>query len=577
MFDSYLKANYKQISINVLIKTLGTILELTLPAILAYIVDTIVPARDSRGIITWGVFMVVLTLVAWVLNIVANSMSARVSTSIIFNLRQDLFSKSLNLSSRQVDALSTSSLESRMTSDTYTIHRFLGASLRMGVRTFIIFSGGIIACFALSPRLASILIFMIIPILFFLRKLFARAIPMFREVQVKLDSMVQIIRESIRGVRVIKALNKNAYEKERYLQANNIYRDGEMQASYQMAALRPTVNTILYMGLATVIVYGAFLVRQGKLELGVIMAFMTYFIQITNSFIGLNFLFNIYNRSAASWDRIAEVLDMPEDKNQIQRPEPCKLPAKNPQIAEIEFKNVSFSYLGEKDNLSNISFKLYPGETLGLMGPTGSGKTTIIKLLLRQYEVEEGEILIRGINIKDLSIEDLKSMFSGAFQNDFLYAGSIRENIDFGRGLSEAEIENAIGHAMAREFIEEKEDELDFSLASKGVNLSGGQKQRLILSRALAARPEVLILDDSTSALDFRTESDFRKALAENFAGTTTLIVAQRIASVQGAEKIMFLQNGRVSALGSHSELMAQSQAYREIATMQLGREGRDK
>ena len=537
MFKKYLDPYKKDISINLVIKSIGTLMEILLPAILAYIIDTVVPREDKNAIIMGGLLMVVIAIVAWILNIIANRMSAKLSTSIIFQLRQDLFSKSLNLSPRQVDMFGASSLESRLTSDTYTVHRFLAGSLRMGIRVLLVFFGGIFFCFVLSPKLASILIFMIIAILFFVGRIFSKGLPLFRAVQEKLDNMVQIIRENISGIRIIKALNKTDYEKERYSEANHIYKDVEISASYTMAALRPVVNSIL--------------------------------------FIGLNFIFNIYNRASACWDRIEEVLVTPLDDNQLEKKDTVKLPEASASVPEIEFKNVSFSYLGEKNNLENISFKIYPGQTLGIMGSTGSGKTTIIRLMLRQYDATEGQVIIRGVDIKDLAIEDIKRIFSGAFQSDFLYAGTIRENISFGRDLSQSEIEEAVSYAMANEFVYEKENNLDFELASKGVNLSGGQKQRLILARALAAKPEILILDDSTSALDFKTESKVRKVLKENFENTTSIIIGQRVASVAEADLILILNEGRCIALGSHEELMKESPLYKEIFQMQLGK-GRD-
>lgn len=575
MFKKYLDPYKKDISINLVIKSVGTLMEILLPAILAYIIDTVVPREDKNAIIMGGLLMVVIAIVAWILNIIANRMSAKLSTSIIFQLRQDLFSKSLNLSPRQVDTFGASSLESRLTSDTYTVHRFLAGSLRMGIRVLLVFFGGIFFCFVLSPKLASILIFMIIAILFFVGRIFSKGLPLFKAVQEKLDNMVQIIRENISGIRIIKALNKTDYEKERYSEANHIYKDVEISASYTMAALRPVVNSILFTGLAFVLIYGSVLVKRGEINTGVIMAFMTYFIQITNSFIGLNFIFNIYNRASACWDRIEEVLVTPLDDNQLEKKDTVKLPEASASVPEIEFKNVSFSYLGEKNNLENISFKIYPGQTLGIMGSTGSGKTTIIRLMLRQYDATEGQVLIRGVDIKDLAIEDIKRIFSGAFQSDFLYAGTIRENISFGRDLSQSEIEEAVSYAMANEFVYEKENNLDFELASKGVNLSGGQKQRLILARALAAKPEILILDDSTSALDFKTESKVRKVLKENFENTTSIIIGQRVASVAEADLILILNEGRCIALGSHEELMKESPLYKEIFQMQLGK-GRD-
>ena len=549
---------------------IGTVLEVVLPTILAHIVDTIIPTGSSNRIIFWGIIMTILSIGAWILNVVANRMASKTSSLTIQNIRQDLFERSMHLSSRQIDKLSVSSLESRMTSDTYVLHRFLGATIRMGIRSVMLFLGGVIFCFILSWSLALVLVALVIPLFIIIRYIFSKAIPLFRNVQKKLDDMVQVIRENIRGIRVSKALDKTEYEKERFAKSNQDVADAEIASTDQMAKMSPMVNAVLYSGLTIVIILGAYFANDGLIQSGVIMAFMSYFIQITNSLLGMNRMFNIYNRAVASANRIDEVLSMPIDSNQIVE-EPIDLPGPKKDVPEVEFKNVSFSYLKKKDNLYNISFKLFPGETLGIMGSTGSGKSTIIRLLLRQYDVDQGEILIRGINIKKIKASDLNRLFGSVFQNDFLYKGTVRDNIDFGRNLNDKDIYEAAVHAQASEFIEEKEGGLDFTLASKGVNLSGGQKQRLLISRALASKPDILILDDSSSALDFKTDANLRSALSKHFKKTTSIIVAQRVSSVYHAEKILVLQSGKNLNMGTHEELLQVCEPYKEIASMQLG------
>lgn len=566
----YGKPYKKRLIINAIIKMVGTILEVVLPTILAYIVDDIIPTENKSRIIIWGLVMALFSVGAWIMNVVANRMASRTSSLTIQNIRQDLFERSMGLSARQIDNISVSSLESRMTSDTYVIHRFLGATLRMGIRSVMLFLGGVVFCFYLSWRLALILVVLVVPLLIVIRYVFSRVIRLFRDVQNKFDEMVQVIREGIRGIRVSKALDKTEYEKERYLESNKAVAQAEIKATDQMAIMSPMVNIILFSGLAAVIILGAYLANEGLILTGTIMAFLSYFIQITNSLMGLNRMFNIYNRAMASSARIEEVLTMPIDDNQ-QIEEEVELPEANMNIPEVEFRNVSFTYLGKTDNLSNINFKVYPGETLGIMGPTGSGKSTIIRLLLRQYDVTEGDILIRGVNIKKVRRSDLNKMFGIVFQNDFLYRATVRENIDFGRALSDEAINKATLHAQAIEFISEKEGGLDFELASKGVNLSGGQKQRLLLSRALASKPDILILDDSSSALDFQTDAKLRAAIKEHFNNTTSFVIAQRVSSVSHAEQILYLESGKMLALGKHEELVETCEPYREIASMQLG------
>lgn len=571
MFKKYIKPYTKRIVVNVCVKMTGTLMEVVLPAILAHIVNVVVPTRNQSGIIAWGIAMVVFSFGAWVLNFSANRMASGTASRAILSIRQDMFARAMRLSARQMDKLTVSSLESRLTTDTYALHRFLGATLRMGVRSLMLFIGGVFFCFWLSWRLALILLVLIVPLFFAIRFVYRRAIPLFHTVQRKLDDMVQIIRENIRGIRVIKALDRTDYEKERFGVSNEDVRTAEVRAIDQIAMMSPLVNIILYTGLTAVLLLGAQLVNVGMLQTGTILAFLSYFILITNSLLGLNRMFNIYNRAVASIERIREVLTMPIDENQIIPEDASSVGEPDSSVPEIEFKNVSFSYLGVKNDLENISFALYPGETLGIMGPTGSGKSTLIRLLLRQYDVQEGEILIRGRDIRTIKPEALSNLFGIVFQNDFLFGGTVRKNVDFGRGLPDELIGEATEHAQASTFLAEKEGGLDFVLASKGVNLSGGEKQRLLLSRALAGDPEILILDDASSALDFRTDAKLRRALRDHYSATTAIIIAQRVSSIRHADRIIFMENGKISAMGDHDAVMRESQKYREIAKMQMG------
>ncbi len=571
MLMPYVKPYKWRIVVNAIVKMSGTMMEVVLPAILAHIVNQVVPARDRTGVFVWGGAMVLFAIGAWVLNVTANRMASRTASWAIQNIRLDLFSRSMKLSARQLDDLSVASLESRLTSDTYAIHRFLGATLRMGIRSVMLFLGGVFFCFWLSWRLALILIFLVVPLYFSIRYVYRRGISLFHAVQRKVDRMVQIIRENISGIKVAKALVRSEYEKERFGVSNEEVRAAEVRAADQMAMMSPLVNIILYTGLAAVLILGAKLVDMGQLQTGTILAFLSYFIQIAISLLGLNRMFNIYNRAVASQERIKEVLAMPLDENQVIQEEVEVIGDADSSVPDIEFRNVSFSYLGVKNNLENISFSLFPGETLGIMGPTGSGKSTVIRLLLRQYDAQQGEILIRGKDIRTIEPKTLYRLFGIVLQNDFLFGGTVRKNIDFGRGLSDDSLHSAIDDAQASTFLSEKEEGLDFVLASKGVNLSGGEKQRVLLSRALAGDPQIMILDDASSALDFRTDAKLRHALRDRYGSTTTIVVAQRVSSIRHANKIIFMQDGRIQALGDHEELMKTCEAYREIAELQMG------
>lgn len=574
MLKKYVYPKKVKIIFTLLIKMLSTLLGILIPTILAHIIDDVVPTGNKKMVITIGLLMILVAILEWLFGIIANRMASKISSDSIQEIRRDLFNRSIRLSSRQIDKIGISSIESRLTSDTYTVHNFLGTTLRMGARSIMLFFGGIFFCVLLSPKLSVVLLVIIFPIFLIIRFIYNRTQPMWKELQKRFDDMVQVIRENIRGIKVSKSLNKVDDEKQRFYEANDNVRKQSIKATDTMAITSPVVNSILYTGLAFVIIYGGNLITKNEIQVGVIIAFMSYFIQITNSLFMINWMFNIYSRAMTSIKRIEEIIFMPIDENQVVE-NPTDLPKPNLDIPEIEFKNVTFAYDKAKNSLENISFKIYKGESLGIMGATGSGKSTIIRLLLRQYDVDSGEILIRGINIKNIRHDDLNSLFGSVFQRDFLFKGSIKENIDFGRYLDEKLLNEATKNAQAYEFIDEKDDKLDHALASKGVNLSGGQKQRVLLSRAFASKPEILILDDSSSALDFKTDSNLRKAIDENFKDTTSIIVAQRISSVLSSRQIIFLEEGKILAKGNHKYMLENCIPYKEIADMQIGNKSR--
>lgn len=570
MFEKYVFPKKGRISLTLFIKMVSTLMGILIPALLAYIIDEAVPTGNRNMIIGLGVLMIAVALGEWFLSVMSNRMASKIASTTVQDIRQDLFSRSITLSARQIDQLGISSIESRLTSDTYTIHNFLGTAMRMGARSIMLFFGGIFFCVLLSPLLSLVIIVLVLPIFITIRLIYNRTQPMWKRLQTRIDEMVQVIRESIRGIKVSKALNKVDDEKNKFLNTNNAVKDQNIEATDTMALTSPIVNALLYSGLAVVILWGGRLVESDVVQVGTIIAFMSYFVQITHSLFMLNWMFNIYSRAMTSVKRIEEIIFMPVDENQIVE-NSIELPESNPEVPEIEFKNVSFAYDNGKLSLENINFKLFPGDTFGIMGATGAGKSTVVRLILRQYDVDEGVILIRGVNVKNIKHSELNKLFGSVFQKDFLFKGSIKENIDFGRNIEDEAIMQAAENAQAIEFIQAKENNIYHELASKGVNLSGGQKQRVLLSRALATNPEILILDDSSSALDFKTESRLRDAIETHFSESTNIIIAQRISSVLSADKIMFLENGRMLAIGDHEYMLENCEPYQEIAEMQIG------
>ena len=570
MFEKYVYPKKKEVGLTLFVKAFSTLMGILIPTILKYIIDDAVPSGQKNMIIGLGLLMIFVSFLEWRYSIKANRMAAKTSSEIIQDIRQDLFSRSISLSSRQIDKLGISSIESRLTSDTYTVHNFLGTAMRMGSRSIMLFIGGVILCVLLNLKLSLIIVFLIFPIFLTIRFIFNKTMPMWRKLHKRHDEMVQVIRESIKGIKVSKALNKVDDEKAKFFRTNKAVRDQTIKAVDTSALTSPIVNVFLYSGLAGVIIYGGSMVKSGEIKVGIIIAFISYLMQIVDSLFMMNWMFNIYSRSMISVKRIEEIIFMPLDENQIIE-NPIALPDKDINVPEIEFKNVSFSYDQEEYSLKDVSFKIYPGQTFAIMGATGAGKSTVIRLLMRQYDVDQGEILIRGVNIKNLRHDELNSLFGSVFQKDFLFKGTIKENIEFGRQIPDADLYNATLAAQAHEFIQEKDDKILHELASKGVNLSGGQKQRVLLSRAFAGDPEILILDDSSSALDFKTESRLRSAIDEKFDHSTSIIIAQRISSVLDAKQIMFLENGKILEMGDHKYMMEHCEPYKEIADMQIG------
>ncbi len=562
----YLRPYAKRMSVGFLIKFIGTIVELALPWILAHLIDDIVPLRDTNRIFFWGIIMFFCSVLALVTNIIANRMAAKVARDTTRNIRHDLFARIFDLSSKQTDRFSLPSLVSRLTSDSYDIHRMINMMQRMGVRAPILLLGGLTLTMAMEAKLSLVLLATLplvgIGVVFISRK----GIPMYSIVRDSADNMVRVVRDNIVGVRVIKALSTAEVEKQRFEETNQELVDNEMHAGAVMGSTNPLMNFSLNMGLAAVILVGALLVNQDATEPGKIIAFLSYFTIILNAMLSVNRLFMMYSRASASAQRIEKVLIEPSD-----------MPVQEPNLIDspyhIQFDNVTFSYNKRRPNLKNISFALRPGETLGIIGSTGSGKTTIINLLQRFYDTDEGSIRIGGQTVESIPSERLHTMFGVAFQNDVLFADSIYANIDFARSLPKEQIYQGATYAQADEFINTLPGRFDYKITAKGTNLSGGQKQRLFIARAMAGNPEILILDDSSSALDYQTDARMRGAIARYFPNTTTILIAQRISSIRHADQILVLEDGAMLGLGTHDELMATCDVYRQTSEIQMGGE----
>lgn len=558
------------------IKLAGTMTELLLPYILEYMIDDVVPAGSLPRVVLWGLLMFAAAVVCRQLNVLANRRTVDNAHRISYDVRQDLFVKTANLPGSAFDELGLPSLISRMTSDSYNVQSAVQQLQSMCVRAPMLLLGGMVMTLAMDLPLAMILVVMLPVLLAVVFFVCAKGIPMYNTVQKRLDSVVRIMRENITGIRVVKALSKADYEKRRFAAANREMTNCDIKASTVMAIPGPLMQLCLNVGLTLVVVAGAWRVNEGLTRPGVILAFLTYFNMITMGVMGLSRIFMTLSKASASAGRIAEVLAAP-DEQRVLRPGEALQPS---GAGFLRFENVDFSYGktgagfagGEREKaLDHISFSLNRGESLGIIGPTGCGKTTIINLLMRFYDADAGGVFVDGRDVRSYDKDELHRKFGVAFQNDMVFQDTLGENIRFGRDLDEAALRRAAKDAMAAEYIDSLEDGLDHPAAIKGANLSGGQKQRLLVARALAGNPEILVLDDSSSALDYKTDAAMRRAIARSHGDSTVILIAQRVSSVMGMDYILVMDNGRCIGYGSHGELLENCPPYREIYETQMG------
>ncbi len=565
---SYLRPFLPRMSLGFLVKVLGTLVELAIPWILSHIIDDLIPLGEVSPVVLWGGLMILCSLLAWVGNITANRMASAVARDFTKRIRHDLFSRISFLSERQVDEFTVPSLISRVTSDTYVLHQTVGMIQRLGVRAPILLVGGVLVTLTLDPALTLIMVATLPAVGFITFFISRRGARLFKTVQRASDSMLRVVRENAVGVRVIKALSKSEYERERFRKVNDDLTGKERTAEKTMALTGPVMSLLLNFGIVAVIVAGAYRVNGGVTQVGKIIAFMNLFTIVLNALMAINRMFTMLSRAAASSARVLEVLDTPTELYETV-PRYSFLPPKG-SVPHIAFRDVTFSYDRGNFAVEHLNFSLDRGQTLGIIGATGSGKSTVIRALMRYYDVREGSIEIDGVDIRDYATEDLRAKFGVVFQNDALFKDTVGENIRLGRQMSDDRILESAEWAQAKPFIEAGGG-LGAPVAIKGANLSGGQKQRLLIARALAGDPEILILDDASSALDYKTDARLREELRAHCANATKIIVTQRVSSVMHAEKILVLDGGKVIGMGTHDELMETCPLYREIGQSQIG------
>lgn len=549
------------------IRIIGILSELALPYVLSHILKNVIEYNSVSLIAFWGCMMILCAAISFVSNLIANRIVAKVARDVSENLRHDLFAKTIRLSAAQTDKFTVASLESRVTTDTYHIHNFIRLIQIIGIRAPLLLVGGIIITMSMDAFLSTVML-AIMPVMFLIVYLIMRkGIPLYTKVQGAVDNMVRVVREDAQGIRVIKALSKDEYEHKRFDKVNSELVKKENHANVIMSATNPIMTLSMNLGMAAVVALSATRIANYQSDPETIIVFMQYFTQISMAMMMLTRLFVMTSKCSASAKRIDEVLQC---EDELKEKDEGAFPVGDERVF-IEFDNVSFSYEGKKPDVENISFKLYKGQSLGIIGATGSGKSTIVKLLLRFYDVDSGYIRINGKDIRTIDREKLYEMFGTAMQNDFLYADTIEENISFGRNIDIETIMEAAKTAQAHDFISAFPEGYKHILAQKGTNVSGGQKQRILITRAIAGNPQILILDDSSSALDYKTEAALRNALSEKMKDTTVVNVAQRVSAVMGCDLILVIDEGKIIGKGTHEQLIDTCVEYKEISDSQMG------
>lgn len=562
-----MKKTWSFILLTMVIKFVGTFLELLIPYVLEYIIDVVAPTKSLKMVLVWGGVMIVLAILCRLFNKTANQRAVTSASKNIYRLRQDLFEKTIYLSSDVIDKITLPSLISRLTSDSYNILSFMQSSQTLGVRAPILLLGGFIVTFSMDRGMAMILAVMaplIIAIVVFISR---KGIPLYTTVQKKLDEVVRIMRENISGIRVIKALGKEKRESHHFEMADKDMEKSEIKAGFTMALPTSIVKVFMNIGLVLVVIIGAVRVSEGTMKPGVILAFLSYFQMIMMGVLTLNRFFLMMSKANASSMRIKDTMDSISSLS-ITEEESGNEKAKEGYIV---FDDVSFSYNGSSNAVSHISFSLERGKTLGIIGGTGSGKSTIINLMMRFYDPQKGNIFVDGKNIKSYELPSLRRHFGVVFQNDFIFHDTISSNIKMGRNISDEDMKKAAENAMAAEFIERYEEGYEHYSAIHGAAFSGGQKQRLLISRALSGDSPVIVLDDSSSALDYHTDSMVRKNILSNHKSSSLVIVAERVSAVMNADEILVLHNGEIIGRGRHDHLMESCDEYRDIYQTQMG------
>lgn len=547
-------------------------MDLLQPTLMSDIVDNGIlgdAAADEnlRYVLITGLKMLVFSLIGCFGGIASAAFGTAAAQKMGNDLRKDAFAKVMHMSFQQTDKFTTGSLVTRLTNDITAIQEFVAMSLRMFVRTGMQFIGGIAVILTLNVNFGIVLVISLPVQLIAVAIIMKKASPLFSIVQSRLDKVNSVVQENISGARVVKAFTREEYEINRFDNANTDLMTTNLKVQKLLATLNPILMIIMNASVIAIIMIGGFQVEAKAMQVGEVMAAVTYITQILMSVMMVGMMFQQVSRSAASMKRVNEVLStnpVISDGNKS---------ADSDNSGTVEFRNVGFSYPGSsgKPVLSGIDLKVGKGQMIAILGSTGCGKTSLVNLVPRFYDATNGDVLVDGVNVKDYDVDTLRSKIGVVLQKSELFSGTVAENIRWGcETATDEEVKTAAKIAQAEEFIDGFNDGYDTMISEKGASLSGGQKQRMAIARAIIKKPEILIFDDSTSALDLSTEAKLHKALRESLSGVTVIMIAQRIASVMRADKIAVLENGSICAFGTHKELMESSSVYRDIYYSQM-------
>ena len=535
---------------------------------------------EGTPLTVWGSVgiagIMILTAVLMMLGGVGGAyFGAKASVNFATDLRSDIYKKVQSYSFSNIDKFSTGSIVTRVTNDVTQLQNFINMLLRMALRSPGMMIGGLIMAITLKPSLSLVFAVTIPVMILTIGSLIFLSFPRFGKMQKKIDALNSTVRENVTNVRVVKSFVRENEETEKFKKANGDLKDAGMRAMKIIIFMMPLMNVFMYATTIAVIWFGHGIVIKGEMNVGDLSAFITYVTQILSSLMMITMLLMTTSRALASGKRICEILDEVVDLDDIN----AKYPEETVKCGEIEFRNVSFRYFknSEEKVLDKINLKIAAGSTVGIIGSTGCGKTTLVSMIPRLYDVDEGEVFVDGINVKDYSLKNLRDGVGMVLQKNLLFSGTISENLRWGdQSATGEEIKEAATYAAADKFVSSFKDQYETMLDKGGANVSGGQKQRLCIARAMLKKPKILILDDSTSAVDTATEAQIRNALTGSLPSTTKIIIAQRISSVKDAEQIIVMNDGVITGIGTHEELLENNTEYSEIYYSQMEKEAKN-